>query len=93
MLVHKPIKTSSDLEDAFMELGEMAHNVGVSLPHHEGSLKQGLIIIFRGHGSYKGNPFKIMASTVESQTTTQPERKAIAMELVYYGGFWEMFNS
>ena len=93
MLVHHQIKTLSDLETVFMELGERAHEVGVNLPHHEGSLEQGLIIIFRGHGSYKGNPFTIMAHTIESQTTTQPERRAIIMELVYLGGFWEMFNT
>ena len=93
MLVRTLIKTNSDLEDVFMQLGQLAHDAGVSLPHHEGSLKQGLIIIFRGHGTYRGNPFTILASTIESQTTIQPVRRAITMELVHYGGFWNMFNS
>jgi hypothetical protein len=93
MLVHYQIKSAEDLENVFMELGQRAHEAGVSLPHHEGSLRQGLIIIYRGHGTYRGNPFRILATTIESQTTTQPERRAIAMELVYYAGFWEMFNA
>lgn len=93
MFVYKQIKSADDLEDVFMELGQRAHEVGVSLPHHEGSLRQGLIIIYRGHGTYRGNPFEILASTIESQTTIQPERRGIAMELVYYGGFWRLFNS
>jgi len=93
MFVYQMIRNSEDLENVFMELGERAHEAGVSLPHHEGDLKKGLIIIYRGHGTYKGNPFKILASTIESQTTIQPERKGIAMELVYYGGFWDLFNS
>ncbi len=93
MLARTHIKNLSDLEDVFLKLGELAHDVEVNLPHHEGSLKQGLIIIFRGHGSYKGNPFEIMASTIEGQTTIQPERRAIIMELLHYGGFWRMFNS
>lgn len=93
MLVHRQIKSADDLEDVFMDLGQRAHEAGVSLPHHEGSLRQGLIIIYRGHGTFRGNPFKILATTIESQTTTQPERRAIAMELVYYAGFWDMFNT
>jgi hypothetical protein len=93
MFLHRHVKSSEDLEDVFMELGRRAHEAGVSLPHHEGSLRQGLVILYRGHGAYRGNPFHILATTIESQTTTQPERKAIAMELVYYAGFWEMFSS
>jgi len=93
MFVHRQIKSAEDLEAVFMELGKRAHEAGVSLPHHEGSLRQGLIIIYRGHGAYKGNPFRIMATTIESQTTTQYDRKSIVMELLYYSGFWEMFTT
>lgn len=93
MLARTHVKTMDDLEEIFIKLGLLAHDIGVNLPHHEGSLKQGLIIIFRGHGSYKGNPFEIMAYTIEGQTTIQPERRALTMELVHYGGFWEMFNT
>jgi hypothetical protein len=93
MFVYRQIKSADDLEEVFMDLGQRAHDAGVSLPHHEGSLKQGLIIIYRGHGTYRGNPFNILATTIESQTTTQYDRKAIAMELLYYSGFWEMFNA
>lgn len=93
MLVRNHIRDANDLEKVFLQLGELAHEVGVNLPHSEGSLEKGLIIIFRGHGSYKGNPFTIMAHTIEGQTTIQPERRAIIMELIHYSGFWTMFNS
>ena len=93
MLVRTLIKDMHDLEEVFLLLGQIARENGVNLPHSEGSLKKGLIIIFRGHGSYKGNPFTILAHTIEGQTTIQPERRAIIMELIHYGGFWTMFNS
>jgi hypothetical protein len=89
LFVYKYIKSNSDLEDIFYELGERAHQAGVSLPHHEGSLQQGLTIIYRGHGTYKGNPFRILAHTIEVQTTIQYDRKAIIHELIYYSGYWD----
>ena len=93
MFVYRQIKSKDDLEEVFMEIGRRAHDAGVSLPHHEGDLEKGLIIIYRGHGTYRQNPFEILASTIEGQTTTQYERRALVMELVYYSGFWYMFNS
>lgn len=93
MLLRTHIKTADDLEEVFLQLGQLAHEAGVNLPHSEGSLEKGLIIIFRGHGSYRGNPFTILAHTIEGQTTIQPERRTVIMELLHYGGFWTMFNS
>lgn len=87
------IKTLGDLEEMFINLGNMAADLGLNVPSFAGDTTQGLTWFFRNRGSYQDNPFKLLIEELETQITpTMYREKMILQKLEYYKGMWNLLS-